>query len=365
MLHCPTDRTLLRRSRAGSGFVWTCDRCAGRAVLMPVLRRHLTAAVARDIWARAYQSTVAGVPCPSCRRATARIFMQVGPDRFDLDVCRRCHCVWFDDGEYQRLPSQPPPPPPPEAHLDPEVQKQIAIAQVKIMAEEAKREEEASPVEGLEQLPALLGMPVELAASEGAFRPWLTWATATLVAVVSIVGFARPQVIEMLQMVPSRLGESAGLTTLTAFFVHAGWEHLLGNLWFLVVFGDNVEQILGRGRWLVLVVGATFLGAVAQVLFDPRGDIPCVGASGGISGLILCYALLLPKARLGLFFWIWWRPIWITFSATIGLLWWLAMQVLLLWQQLAGVGHVSALAHLGGVVAGLGVWLASRERAPA
>lgn len=233
------------------------------------------------------------------------------------------------------------------------------------MAEQARREFEDQPRLSLDRLSALLGMPVELAPSDGSFRPWLTWGTATLVAIVSIAGFARPEVVEALQMVPNRLAESAGLTTLTAFLVHASWGHLLGNLWFLVVFGDNVEQMLGRRRWLVLVVGATFLGAFAQVLFDPRGDTPSVGASGGISGLILCYSLLLPKARLGLFFWFWWRPIWLTFSARTGFVVWLAMQAWLLWQQLAGIGFVSALDHLGCVVAGLLVWFVSRERAPA
>lgn len=361
MLHCPTDRSRLRRTKVGSGFVWTCDRCAGRAVMMPVLRRELTAPVVRDLWSRAYRSRTAGVPCPCCRAASTRIGMQVQRDRFDLDVCRRCHCVWFDDGEFERLPSQPPPAPPVD-DIHPEARQRLAIAEVQRMAERARREDEEQPSLRLDRLPAMLGMPVELAASHGAFRPWLTWGTAALVAAISIAGFAWPQVVETLQMVPNRLGESAGLTTLTAFFVHAGVLHLLGNLWFLFVFGDDVEQMLGRGRWLVLVVGATFLGAVAQVAFDPHADIPCVGASGGISGLIVCYALLFPNARLGTWLWIWFRPVWVTFSARVGFVWWLATQALLLWKQLAGVGNVSALAHLGGVAAGLGVWFAARGR---
>lgn len=365
MLHCPTDRTLLRRSKVDGRFVWTCDRCTGRAVMMPVLRQELTAEIARDLWARALRSHTPGVPCPVCRLASARLGIVVGRDRLELDICRRCHCVWFDAGEFQRLQAESPVLATIAAPEPRGWEPRLALAKARRLAEQARREFEEQPRLSLDRLPALLGMPVELSPSEGSFRPWLTWSTAALVAVISITGFFQPEVVETLQMVPSKLVESAGLTTLTAFFVHAGWGHLIGNLWFLVVFGDNVEQILGRGRWLVLVVGATFLGAVAQVLFDARGDIPCVGASGGISGLILCYALLLPKARLGLYFWVWWRPIWVTFSATAGLLWWLVMQALLLWQQLAGIGHVSALAHLGGVVAGVGVWFASRERAPA
>lgn len=362
MLHCPTDQSLLRRARVGNGFVWVCDQCHGRAVMMPVLRRHLEAQVASELWRLAILSRMTGVPCPACRRSTSRIGLALARERLDLDVCRLCHCVWFDDGEFASLPATPAPAPKNDGLTDAQRQR-LAIEEVKEMAAAAHREAVEQPSLALSRLPALLGMPVELAATDSSVRPWLTWSTAALVATISIAGFARPGIVEALQMVPNRLGDSAGLSMLTAFFVHAGWWHLLGNLWFLVVFGDNIEQIIGRSGWLVLVVSATFLGSMAQIVFDPRSDLPCVGASGGISGLILCYALFLPRARLGTFFWILFRPLWVTFSARTAFGVWMVMQAVLLWQQLAGFGHVSALAHLGGVAAGVLVWLVMRDRA--
>lgn len=363
MLHCPTDHVLLRRARAGGAFAWVCDQCNGRAVTMPALRRHLEPAVANQLWRLSIQSRTAGVPCPICRRATVRIGLSLAREQLDLDICRRCHCVWFDNGEFARLPAAPPPAAVDDG-LSTAQRQQLAIAEVKHLAASARREADDLPSLQLSRLPAILGMPVELAATDSSVRPWFTWLTTALVAVVSIAGFVWPEVVTALQMVPGRLGDSAGLTMFTAFFVHGGWGHLLSNLWFLFVFGDNTEQILGRAGWLLLLVGATFLGAVAQILFDPRSDMPCVGASGGISGLMVCYALFLPRARLGTFLWIWFRPVWVTFSARTAFFVWMAMQAWLLSQQLGGFGNISALAHLGGVAAGLLVWLAMRDRSP-
>lgn len=166
-------------------------------------------------------------------------------------------------------------------------------------------------------------------------------------------------------MVPDDVwGRGAFHQLLTVFFVHGSWWHLLGNLWFLVVFGDDVELRFGRARWLGTVAVATLGASLAQLLVDPSSKQPCVGASGGISGLIVCYALLLPDARLGLWVGRGLYLEWVTFSARTGLLLWFAMQGWLVVEQLAGTSNVAAVAHLGGALVGAGAWLAWRDRAP-
>lgn len=365
MLHCPIDRSSLRRNKVGSGFAWTCDLCAGRAVWMPVLRRELTAEAARTLWNTALQSKVDGVQCPSCRRATVRVGIDIeddepAPGRLALDVCRACHCVWFDADELERLPKSPPRTPPPSAPRDPAVAQKAAVAEARLLAERRLFESDA-PNLSLRTLPAVFGLPIEEGPGLDGFRPWLTWGTAAIVFATSVAAFQSEDLLASLQLVPSRVWDSGGLTAFTSFFVHAGWVHLLSNLWFLVVFGDNVEQRLGRACWLAIVVLSEVLGTAAHWWVFPDSDLPIVGAGGGISGLIACYVLLQPQARLGVFFWLRFRMVWVSFAAVTGLVFWLLQQALLLWLQLTGQGHASALAHLGGVAAGLLVGWAVRR----
>ncbi|HZN37226.1 MAG TPA: rhomboid family intramembrane serine protease [Planctomycetota bacterium] len=362
MLTCPRDHRELRRAKVPGGVVFVCAQCGGRAMTMPMLRRHLPSAVARALWVSATTSAAPGLPCPVCRRTAVRTPLDVDGDDVVLDVCRGCACVWFDCGERSKLPDAPPAPPP--DGLPPEVRQRLAIEQVKEMAQRAREWEAEEPNLSLARLPALFGMPVELSEPAFAARAWCTWSTALVVAVVSVVGFYHPRVVSALELVPRDMADSLGATLVTPFFVHANWVHLLGNLWFLVVFGDDLEHVLGRRRWFLLLGIATLLGSVAQVMGDPQSWVPCVGASGGISGFVLCYALAFPEARLGMWFFARYsvRPVWVTFSARTGLLCWFVLQAILLWKQLAGLSSVSALAHLGGVLGGVVVWLDWRNR---
>ena len=102
--------------------------------------------------------------------------------------------------------------------------------------------------------------------------------------------------------------------------------------------------------WLCL---ATWL----HIIGNPHSTVPCVGASGGISGVITYYALRFPRARLGYMFWYWWHVRWVHVPAYVALLFWFALQFLLVAEQQLGVGNVAALAHLGGAAVGVGAWL--------
>lgn len=147
------------------------------------------------------------------------------------------------------------------------------------------------------------------------------------------------------------------LTPLTAMFLHGGWLHLLGNMLYLYIFGDNVEDMLGRGRYLLfyLLCGAVSFGA--QILLQHRSMVPNVGASGAIAGVLGAYLLLFPRARvvtlLPLFFFF---PV-VEIPAFFFLGIWFLMQFL---SGAATLGRTEALsggvawwAHIGGFLAGM------------
>jgi membrane associated rhomboid family serine protease len=111
----------------------------------------------------------------------------------------------------------------------------------------------------------------------------------------------------------------------------------------------------------VLLIVATFVGDVTHMMADPRSDVPSIGASGGISGVIVYYALQFPRARLGFLFRFYYRFSWIYFPAYVALIFWALLQLFQLFMQLAGASSISALAHLGGAAVGLGAWLLWRK----
>ncbi|MBK8976259.1 MAG: rhomboid family intramembrane serine protease [Planctomycetes bacterium] len=150
------------------------------------------------------------------------------------------------------------------------------------------------------------------------------------------------------------------LRILTHFWVHGGVLHLLGNMWFLWVFGDNVEDRLGRARYVLLYVASALAALGTQVLAEPDSGIPMVGASGAIGGVLGAYLRMFPKARvialvpLGfIFFTVVWPA-----AAFIGL--WFVLQLVNA-STSAGPG-VAWWAHVGGFAAGF--LLAWPRRAP-
>jgi membrane associated rhomboid family serine protease len=147
------------------------------------------------------------------------------------------------------------------------------------------------------------------------------------------------------------------ITPLTSMFLHGGWMHLLGNALFFWVFGNNVEDVMGRARFLAFYLICGLAAAAAQVAVDPSSPIPTVGASGAISGVMGAYLVLFPKVRVRMLFpLIIIFPV-IAFPAWAVLVYWFATQLLSgLPEALAPnpqlSGGVAFWAHIGGFVAG-------------
>ena len=148
------------------------------------------------------------------------------------------------------------------------------------------------------------------------------------------------------------------LTPVTSMFLHGGWGHILGNATYFWVFGNNVEDSMGRFRFLIFYILCGLAAAGTHVLVDPTSPVPTVGASGAISGILGAYLVLYPRVRVKYFFYflIFFKII--PLPAWAGLIWWFAIQVLSGLPQLNQVnpevsGGVAVWAHIGGFVAGV------------
>lgn len=186
------------------------------------------------------------------------------------------------------------------------------------------------------------------------------------------LGPALARFLETRAFVPARLflpgAFDTGLlfvlgTAVTSMFLHGGWLHLIGNMWFLWIFGDNVEDVLGHVRYPVFYLVCGLAATLAHALVEPRSLVPVVGASGAIAGVLGAYLVWFPWAQvralvfLGFIFTV------VEVPAFLFLFLWFVLQffsgTLALASAEASGGGVAWFAHIGGFVAGAGlaVWL--------
>lgn len=143
------------------------------------------------------------------------------------------------------------------------------------------------------------------------------------------------------------------LTPLISMFLHGSWGHILGNMLFLWVFGDNIEDAMGHGRYLVFYLLCGIVAALAHIAANPASPVPTVGASGAISGVMGAYLLLYPNVPVRMFFLIFFTRV----RAWLVLVYWFLLQVFEGVSQLGPmrpeVSGVAVWAHVGGFVTGL------------
>jgi membrane associated rhomboid family serine protease len=193
-------------------------------------------------------------------------------------------------------------------------------------------------------------------------RRTLPGVTYTLIA-VNVLFFlvelsAGDQFVESWAFVPARFAANpaANLVTIfTAMFMHGGWFHLLGNMLFLWIFGDNVEDRFGHLKFLIFYLLAGVAATLAQFALAPHSTVPNVGASGAIAGVLGAYILMFPQARVNVLLG---RTI-VAMPALIVLGMWIALQLvsgvgtIANTDENANMGGVAYMAHIGGFFAGL------------
>jgi membrane associated rhomboid family serine protease len=149
-------------------------------------------------------------------------------------------------------------------------------------------------------------------------------------------------------------GEGLGWPALfTSMFLHGGWLHLIGNVWFLWIFGNNIEDSMGRIRFLLFYLLTGLAAAGAHIVSAPGSPVPMVGASGAISGIMGAYLVLYPRVRVKTLFIIVILIKVIRLPAWLLLGYWLLIQVLAGTQTAGGGAGVAFWAHVGGFVAGV------------
>jgi len=163
-------------------------------------------------------------------------------------------------------------------------------------------------------------------------------------------------------------GEGSATSIVTSMFLHGGWFHIIGNMWFLWVFGDNVEDVMGPVRFIVFYLLCGLGAAGAQVLTDTDSTLPMVGASGAIGGIMGAYALLFPHARVNTLIFLGFYITTIGVPAVFMLGYWFLLQLLGGLPALGSAeGGVAFWAHIGGFLTGLtliGVFARAEYLAP-
>ena len=147
------------------------------------------------------------------------------------------------------------------------------------------------------------------------------------------------------------------VNVLTSMFLHGGWMHVLGNMWFLWIFGDNIEDILGHGKYLVFYLLSGVAAALTQTLLNPYSRVPMVGASGAIAGVMGAYMVKFPQSRIRTLAFILFFITTFDVPAWVMLIYWFAIQV---FSGVGSVGYSTAsqggtafFAHVGGFLAGI------------
>jgi membrane associated rhomboid family serine protease len=145
----------------------------------------------------------------------------------------------------------------------------------------------------------------------------------------------------------------AWYSLLTSMFAHGGWFHIIGNMWFLWIFGNNVEDAMGHARFVVFYLLCGLVAAGMQILADPASAVPMVGASGAIGGVMGAYVVLYPRVNVHMLIVLGFYITTIAVPAVFMLGYWFVVQLLSGWASVGQEGGgVAFWAHIGGFVAG-------------
>ncbi|MGE5552082.1 MAG: rhomboid family intramembrane serine protease [Bacteroidota bacterium] len=413
MLICPECLGELVDTATDHGYVWICAKCRAQCLNQAVLVKMKSEEFARRLSAQAREiGAPRRRPCPMCSNYMTEVNGAEGGEPVPLDFCAVCGTTWISARASEKLLPSPAPaaatptstttPPPmnpsyaamtpinppsvalpsvgaaetaatamPAAPAAPDLSSRIpALTQEQqdriaaFYAQSATNQFNSkyaekrrfAPESAWQRIAGYLGMPVKCD-TQLSRPPATTWALTFFIAVVSLVAIFATDMrttVGNLAFIPAQPFRHYGLTLLTCVLLHGGLFHLLSNSYFLFFFGDSVEDRIGGLSFLLLFLGSAVTGNFLHTFMDPNAEVPVIGASGGIAGVLAFYGLSFPRAKLA--FYILFR-IWIRLPALLFVLAWIGMQFFGARAQVAGFGDVSYLAHLGGVVMGIVFWL--------
>ena len=161
-----------------------------------------------------------------------------------------------------------------------------------------------------------------------------------------------PSILFNIKQLPNDLAIiPSSMTLISSMFLHGGWMHLIGNMTYLYIFGDNIEDELGKFKFIIFYISCGIFAALCQALIDINSEIPMIGASGAISGILGAYLILFPKKDIKVFFWffIFIKIFRIPAMYVIGC--WIFIQFFSL--NSSEESNIAYLAHIGGFIAGI------------
>ncbi len=303
-MHCPQCGQKLQQTNESGAIVFSCPSACGKYLTFAALRTLGTDnSSINTLWSNARNGNFrSGVPCPECRNKMRQLKIGTENISFDLDVCTGCCSLWFDSGELEHIPRIR------ELHEDqlPQRAKEIlALHKVENLSVSQPSAfssgNDAEPDSRWKYIPLILGLPVEKESAHYRKLPFLTW--SLVIICVCLFAYAdfydfNPVLWQKLGFIPAQWDRFYGLTIVSSMFLHGGIWHLLGNIYYLLIFGDNVEICLGKVKYLLLILASSISAAAVYFFTAANPHIPCVGASGFISGVISCYAIMFPRAKL-------------------------------------------------------------------
>lgn len=172
-------------------------------------------------------------------------------------------------------------------------------------------------------------------------------------AVIYSLGVIPAVLLDSVQLNPELVVVPAQATIFTSMFLHGGFMHLAGNMLYLWIFGNNIEDAMGKFRFILFYFICGTAAVFGQVLQDPSSQIPMVGASGAISGVLGAYLLIYPHARVLVLIPLWFYVELIRLPAAWVLGFWFVLQLLSSALTKGGGGGVAFYAHIGGFIAGM------------
>ncbi len=375
MLICPSCKRVLAETSTASGATqFVCLDCGGRGLKLETLAVVLSSLTFKRL-ITGYNSgrRLGERVCPLCKVQMRAVPLTVLGQTKDVDVCGHSELAWFDSHEFENLPLT--------SAADHELKLphdlHEALTQIETHHGQVVKNRSSFRLDANDygfgwrdqgaQAPSLwralisfaLLLPIKRE-HRLASKPWATWITVAVVLAVTLYGFRHDPFVDRWALESDDLLRANGWTLLTYFFLHGSWMHVLGNLYYLIFFGDSVEDELGTKGFALALLAGTIGAAFVHAIFSPRGYSLLVGASGGISTLGMIYMLRFPRARLSFFILAGW--IYVPAYLLCGI--WVLMQINMAYQQVAGLTQVSALAHLGGALVGVAVYTILLRRPP-
>ena len=255
MHSCPVCKKELVKKQSDFGIFWACENCQNWLLTLVTLRRTVEPSFFNNLWRELRASDKAGsAPCPLCSNPMNRLVKEDPSDPLVYQACQACGVLWMGPRERSSLPLQAapepvkPPPEPPKDELPPEAQELMALHKVELLSERARRENmfDASHLPLWQKALAAAGFPVEDDPDAQYSFPWFT-AAITLITTAASIHFFRDynSSADAYGFIPAMFDRNNWTTFFSCFFVHGGWLHLIGNMYFLFVFGRCVENKIG------------------------------------------------------------------------------------------------------------------------